>query len=158
MTHDIAWRAKARQEAKRGTVFTETDEKRLQMESPMLKQRPKHLDLAKIRLPLPGIVSILHRVSGAALFLSLPVLIYLLHGSLSSAESFESYRALIANPLAKLVLLGLLWAYLHHACAGTRFLFLDIHKGVDLPTARATARIVLIVSLALTLILGVALW
>jgi len=124
----------------------------------MQKQRPKHLDVAKIRLPVPGIVSILHRVSGAALFLSLPVLIYLLHGSLSSAESFDNYRGLIANPFSKLILIGLLWAYLHHVCAGIRFLFLDMHKGLELATARATAKTVLVVSLALTVVLGVALW
>jgi len=124
----------------------------------MQKQRPKHLDLARIRLPVPGIVSILHRVSGAALFLSLPVLIYLLQGSLSCAQDFERYRALMAFPLAKLVLLGLLWAILHHGCAGIRFLFLDVHKGVDLAAARATAKAVLVVSLALTAILGALLW
>ncbi|MBV8048726.1 MAG: succinate dehydrogenase, cytochrome b556 subunit [Paludibacterium sp.] len=124
----------------------------------MQKQRPKHLDVAKIRLPVPGIVSILHRVSGVALFLFLPVLIYLLQGSLSSAESFDSFRILIANPLVKLVLIGLLWAFLHHACAGIRFLFLDMHKGLELATARATAKTVLVVSLALTVILGVAVW
>ncbi|AXK38121.1 succinate dehydrogenase, cytochrome b556 subunit [Crenobacter cavernae] len=124
----------------------------------MQKQRPKHLDLMTIRLPVPGIVSILHRVSGVALFLSLPLLIYLLAGSLSSAESFESYRAVVAHPLMKLVLLGLMWAYLHHFCAGIRFLFLDIHKGLELETARATAKAVLGVSLALTVVLGVFLW
>lgn len=124
----------------------------------MQKQRPKHLDLAKIRLPIPGIVSILHRISGVALFFSLPLLIYLLHGSLSSAESFETYRAVVGNPLMKLVLFGLLWAYMHHFCAGIRFLFLDIHKGLELQTARATAKTVVAVSLALTVVLGVALW
>lgn len=124
----------------------------------MQKQRPKHLDLAKIRLPIPGIVSILHRISGVALFFSLPLLIYLLHGSLSSAESFETYRAVVGNSLMKLVLLGLLWAYMHHFCAGIRFLFLDIHKGLELQTARATAKTVVAVSLALTVVLGVALW
>lgn len=124
----------------------------------MHKQRPKYLDVSKIRLPVPGIVSILHRVSGAALFLSLPILIYLLQGSLSSAENFDNYRTLIANPLAKLVLLGVLWAFLHHLCAGIRFLLLDMHKGLELATARATAKLVLLVSLALTAILGVALW
>jgi succinate dehydrogenase / fumarate reductase cytochrome b subunit len=124
----------------------------------MQKQRPKHLDLAKIRLPIPGIVSILHRVSGVALFLSLPLLLYFFKGTLSTAEAFESFRALVGNPLVKLVLLGLLWAYLHHFCAGIRFLFLDIHKGVELQTARATAKTVLVVSIALTVILGVALW
>jgi succinate dehydrogenase / fumarate reductase cytochrome b subunit len=126
--------------------------------SHMQKQRPKHLDLATIRLPIPGIVSILHRVSGVALFFSLPLLIYLLHGSLSSAESFETYRAVVAHPLMKIILIGLLWAYMHHFCAGIRFLFLDIHKGLELQTARATAKTVVVVSLALTLILGVALW
>lgn len=124
----------------------------------MQKQRPKHLDLAKIRLPIPGIVSILHRISGVALFFSLPLLIYLLHGSLSSADSFETFRAVVGHPLMKLVLLGLLWAYMHHFCAGIRFLFLDIHKGLELQTARATAKTVVAVSLALTVVLGVALW
>ncbi|CUA86466.1 MULTISPECIES: succinate dehydrogenase, cytochrome b556 subunit [Gulbenkiania] len=124
----------------------------------MQKQRPKHLDLAKIRLPVPGIVSILHRVSGVALFLSLPLLIYLLQGSLSSAEDFERYRAMVGHPLMKLVLIGLLWALLHHLCAGIRFLFLDIHKGLELQTARATAKAVLVVSLVLTAVLGVLVW
>ena len=124
----------------------------------MQKQRPKHLDLAKIRLPVPGIVSILHRVSGVALFLSLPLLIYLLQGSLSSAEDFEHYRAMVGHPLMKLVLIGLLWALLHHLCAGIRFLFLDIHKGLELQTARATAKAVLVVSLVLTAVLGVLVW
>lgn len=125
----------------------------------MQKQRPKHLDLAKIRLPIPGIVSILHRISGVALFFFLPFLIYLLHGSLSSAEAFETYRAVVANPLIKLVLLGLLWAFLHHFCAGIRFLLLDMHKGLELETARATAKSVIVVSLLMTVIVGgIALW
>ncbi|NDV11717.1 succinate dehydrogenase, cytochrome b556 subunit [Crenobacter caeni] len=124
----------------------------------MQKQRPKHLDLAKIRLPVPGIVSILHRVSGVALFLSLPLLMYLFAGSLSSAADFETFRAVIAHPLMKLVLIGFLWAYLHHFCAGIRFLFLDVHKGLELETARATAKAVLAVSLTLTVILGVLVW
>jgi succinate dehydrogenase / fumarate reductase, cytochrome b subunit len=124
----------------------------------MQKQRPKYLDVGKIRLPVPGIVSILHRVSGAALFLALPIVIYLLQGSLGSAETFDSFHAVVSHPLAKLVLLGLMWAFLHHACAGIRFLFLDMHKGLELATARATAKAVLTVSLVLTVILGVALW
>nr|WP_294864208.1 succinate dehydrogenase, cytochrome b556 subunit [uncultured Pseudogulbenkiania sp.] len=124
----------------------------------MQKQRPKHLDLAKIRLPIPGIVSILHRISGVALFFSLPLLIYLLHGTLSSAEAFDAYRAVVSHPLMKLVLIGLLWAFMHHFCAGIRFLFLDVHKGLELQTARATAKSVIVISLTLTVILGVVLW
>lgn len=123
----------------------------------LTKQRPKHLDLAQIRLPLPGFVSILHRVSGAALFLSLPFLLYLFASSVGSPESFDSYKAVVSHPLVKLVLLGLLWSYLHHFCAGIRYLFLDLDKGVDLPAARASAWTVLAVSLPLTLILGVIL-
>ena len=120
----------------------------------MQKQRPKHLDLPKIRLPLPGVVSILHRISGAALFLALPAIIWLLQGTLSSAEGFECYKAVVGNPLVKLVLLGLLWAFMHHAAAGVRFLALNMHKGTELHTARATAQAVLVVSLALTVVVG----
>ena len=122
------------------------------------KKRPKHLDLPKIRLPLPGFVSILHRVSGAALFLSTPFLLYLLQLSLDSPESFESFKAVVGHPLVKLVLLGLVWALLHHLCAGIRFLALDLHMGVALRPARSSAVAVLAVSLILTVILGIRLW
>lgn len=120
--------------------------------------RPKHLALWQIRLPLPGIVSIMHRVSGAALFAAIPFLLYALEGSLSSAERYEAFRACIANPLVKLFLLGVLWAFLHHACAGVRYLLMDVHVGVDLPAARLSAKLVLVVSLALTALIGVLTW
>jgi succinate dehydrogenase / fumarate reductase cytochrome b subunit len=81
-------------------------------------------------------------------------LLYLLDASLSSAERFDALRQTLAQPLAKLVLLGLLWAFLHHLFAGIRYLFLDVDKGVDLATARATSAAVLAVSLALTALLG----
>jgi len=123
----------------------------------MTKRRPKYLDLAQIRLPLPGFVSILHRLSGAALFLALPFLLYLFAGSVGSPETFDSIKEVTAHPLVKLILLGLLWSYLHHFCAGIRYLFLDLDKGVDLPAARASAWTVLAVSLPLTLVLGVIL-
>lgn len=122
------------------------------------KQRPKFLALNEIRLPLPGIVSILHRVSGVGLFLMLPFLLYLLDRSLGSPESFAAYKSVVGNPLVKLLLLGLLWAYMHHFCAGIRFLLLDLHKGIDLQSARKSSRIVLIVSIALTVLIGVKLW
>jgi succinate dehydrogenase / fumarate reductase cytochrome b subunit len=127
-------------------------------EATVRKQRPKHLALNQIKQPLPAIVSILHRISGAGLFLLLPFLLYLLDRSLGSAETFETFSAVVGHPLAKLLLLGLLWAYLHHFCAGIRFLLLDLHKGGDLPAARMSSKIVLGVSIALTLIIGVTLW
>lgn len=122
------------------------------------KQRPKFLNLAEIRLPLPGFVSILHRVSGALLFLCLPLLLWLFGSSLGSEQSFATYKETVSNPLLKLILLGLLWAYLHHFCAGIRFLLLDIHQGLELQAARRSAGIVLAVSLFLTLVIGVRLW
>ncbi len=124
----------------------------------MQKQRPKHLDIPKIRMPIPAVVSILHRVSGAAMFLTLPLVIWLLEGTLSSAESFDCYQSAVGNPLVKLILIGLLWAFMHHAFAGIRFVLLDVHKGIDLHSARATAKGVMVVSLALTAIVGALLW
>ena len=122
------------------------------------KERPKHLDLRVIKQPIPAIASILHRVSGAGLFLMLPFLIYLLQLSLESPQSFETFKAVAGHPLAKLVLLGLLWAFLHHFCMGIRILLLDLNMGTDLQPARASAKAVLAISLALTVILGVQLW
>lgn len=122
------------------------------------KRRPKYLNLFEIKLPLPGYVSILHRISGAGLFLCLPLLIYLLQLSLASPESFAGLKAIVGHPLVKLILLGLIWAYLHHFCMGIRVLLIDVHVGVDKPKARASAVTVLVVSLALTAMAGVALW
>jgi succinate dehydrogenase / fumarate reductase cytochrome b subunit len=122
------------------------------------KERPKHLDLRVIKQPLPAIASILHRVSGAGLFLMLPFLILLLQFSLESPQSFEAFRAVVGHPLAKLVLTGLLWAFLHHFCMGIRILLLDLNIGTDLKPARSSTWVVMVVSLALTAILGVKLW
>lgn len=124
----------------------------------MKKERPKHLDLRVIKQPLPAIASILHRISGAGLFLMLPFLILLFQLSLESPKSFEDFRAVVGHPLAKLVLTGLLWAFLHHFCMGIRILLLDLNMGTDLKPARASAKAVLAISLALTAILGVKLW
>ena len=124
----------------------------------MQKPRPKHLDLIRIRLPLPGIVSILHRVSGAALFLSLGFLLYLFQASLAAPEGFAAFKGLVAQPLVKLVLIGLLWAFLHHLCAGIRYFALDLDFGTDLAPARTSSTAVLVVSIVLTVVLGVKLW
>ncbi len=125
----------------------------------MIKPRPVYLNLAQIRLPLPGFVSILHRVSGAVLFIvGIPLTLYALRDSLGSPEAFARLSAFFAHPLAKLVLIGLIWAYLHHFCAGIRFLLLDLDQGMELKQARQSSVIVLVASLALTLIIGARLW
>jgi len=118
------------------------------------KKRPKNLDLPSIRLPLPGILSILHRISGAVLFLLLPVLLWLFQQSLASPETYAVAKAVTGNILVKLILLGLIWLYMHHFCAGIRYLLLDLHKGIDLESARLSSKIVFGVSIALTVIVG----
>ena len=128
------------------------------MSETTVRKRPKHLALHQIRLPLPGIVSILHRVSGAGLFLMLPLLLWLFDRSLGSATAYDAYREAVSHPLLKLVLFGLLWAYLHHFCAGIRFLLLDLHVGSDLQAGRRSSVAVMVVSIVLTLVIGVALW
>ncbi len=124
----------------------------------MTKQRPKHLALHEIRLPLAGFASILHRIIGAGLFLMLPLLIWLLQLSLGSTQaSVELFAAITGNWLVKLILLGLIWAFLHHFCMGIRILLIDIHVGVEREQARSSAMTVMVVSLALTAIFGLKL-
>ncbi len=122
------------------------------------KERPKHLDLRVIRQPIPAIASILHRIGGMGMFLLLPFLLYLLQLSLGSAEDFEAFKAVAGHPLAKLVFIGLLWAFLHHFLMGIRILFLDLNIATDLKPARATAKAVVALSLVLTVLLGALLW
>lgn len=111
--------------------------------------------IARYRMPLAAHVSILHRVSGALMFLvGLPFVLYLFQQSLVSELSFENYRAVVSHWFAKLVLLALAWAYLHHFCAGIRFLILDLHVGVAKEQARTSASVVLGVSLVLTLLVA----
>ncbi len=115
--------------------------------------------IAQYRLPLAGLVSIAHRVSGALLFLvGLPFLLYLFQQSITSEVSFESYRATVSGVFPRLVLLALIWAYLHHFCAGIRYLFLDLHVGVEKEQARTSASVVFGVSLALTVVVALKLF
>lgn len=124
----------------------------------MQKQRPVYLDIHSIRLPIPGIASILHRLSGVILFVSIPIVLCLFGGTLSDAEKFQNYQNFVANPLVKIALIVLLWAFLHHALAGIRFLLLDAHKGIELKSARMSAKIVVIAAVVLAVVLGVVLW
>ena len=118
------------------------------------RARPKHLDLTKIRLPLPGWVSIMHRVSGAALFVALPMLLWLLDKSLTTEVGYDRLAVIFSMWWVKLALFLLLWGYLHHFCAGIRYLFLDVHIGIDLASARATAGAVYFVSVPVALLAG----
>ena len=129
------------------------------MADPTVKtNRPLWYNVSPLNLPIPGLVSIFHRVSGLGLFLGLFWLLYLLDASLASEESFAKFKSLVSHPLAKLFLLGFLWAFLHHFCAGIRFLLLDIHLGSTLEAARKSSVAVFAVSLILTVIFGARLW
>jgi succinate dehydrogenase / fumarate reductase cytochrome b subunit len=114
--------------------------------------------LIKYRLPWAGKVSILHRISGAALFLLLPFILYLFDQSLASELSFMQFQAFTDHFLVKLICLGLIWSFLHHFCAGIRYLLLDLEIGVEKIAAQKSAIIVLTVSLALTAAVGAKLF
>ena len=124
----------------------------------MNNNRPKFLALHQIKLPLPGMVSILHRASGALLFLSLPFLLWMLQCSLRSIETYTRLSEALHHPLGKLFLLGVVWAFLHHFCAGIRYLAIDLQLASSLARARSSSKWVLAVSLALTASFGVWLW
>jgi succinate dehydrogenase / fumarate reductase, cytochrome b subunit len=132
------------------------------LKTPVRKPRPKYLNLQalifEIRLPVTGWVSILHRISGALLFVALVWLLWMLDLSLSSEAAFEKIKHYAGRWPVKLSLLVLVWAYCHHFCAGIRYLFLDLDKGVDRETARLTSWIVLAASLTLAAVLGWKLW
>jgi succinate dehydrogenase / fumarate reductase cytochrome b subunit len=126
---------------------------------PQPAARPVYLHLLRIRMPIPSVVSFLHRVTGALLLVfGIPFLLAGVEASLGSDEAYAALRATLAQPLCKLVLLGLAWAFLHHLCAGIRHLLLDVHVGVDLEPARRSSVIVFVVSLALTLAVAAKLW
>jgi succinate dehydrogenase / fumarate reductase, cytochrome b subunit len=125
------------------------------------KIRPKYLSLPTLtfHLPVPGWVSILHRVSGALLvFPFVAWLLFMLDASLASEQGFERTRAYLQLPLVKLGVLVFIWAYAHHFCAGIRFLLLDINRGIELRQARLSSVLVLVISLALTAWFGARLW
>jgi succinate dehydrogenase / fumarate reductase cytochrome b subunit len=128
------------------------------------KARPKYLSLPailfEIRMPLPAWVSILHRISGLLLFFPFAAwLLYLLDASLASEAGFEKIRGhYLQMPVVKLALLLFAWSFIHHFCAGVRFLLLDLDRGTDLRPARASSAVVLVASLLLTALVAVKLW
>jgi len=117
------------------------------------------------RLPPAGVVSILHRVSGALMFLLLPFVIWLFDQSVTSEMSFEVFASafvagigFVPGWFVKLVVLALVWAYLHHAIAGVRHLWMDATHSVTKEQGRSTAIATLVLSVVLTLALGAKLF
>ena len=115
----------------------------------MHRQRPFFLDLLAIRLPIGGVVSIMHRASGAFLSLAIPCLLYTLMLSLRSPEDFARVQAFFGGGLGWLIGLGTLWALLHHFFAGLRHLGFDIGWGEEKMRARLTAKLAMAAAIAL---------
>lgn len=110
----------------------------------MTDQRPVYLNLIKIRLPLPGIISFAHRVTGVVLFLALPFAVYLLDLSIESEQSFAKVQQILNQPVMLFVQILLLWSLAHHFFAGIRFLLIDAEIGVEKSSARLASWLVLL--------------
>jgi len=110
--------------------------------------RPFFLNLLKIRLPIPGIVSIFHRISGVFLFLAIPCFVYLLDLSLQGEQGFHQATDLLSLPVVKLILLILIWSLVHHLFAGIRFLLTDFDIGLSKGQSIKTAWLVIIAEVA----------
>lgn len=119
------------------------------------KNRPKNLNLMTIRLPINALVSILHRATGCALFLSLPLILLALQWSLMTETHYQTVANILNWLGFKLILIGLVWAFSHHFFAGLRHLAMDVHWMTTLMKARYTSKIVLALGMMTTLIFAV---
>jgi succinate dehydrogenase / fumarate reductase, cytochrome b subunit len=138
--------------------------------SEIAKERPVYrnihvTEIIKYRLPLAGIVSILHRVSGALMFLLMPLVIWMFDTSVSSQVSYDLFASafnvglgVVPGWLLKLVVLALIWAYLHHFIAGVRHLWMDMYHTVSKEQGRSSAVTTLVLSVLLTVVLGAKLF
>jgi succinate dehydrogenase / fumarate reductase cytochrome b subunit len=118
--------------------------------------RPKYYDLNLLNLPVPGLVSIFHRITGVTMFLFLiPLTLYALQMSLTNETGFAEIQKCFAMPIVKLITIGFIWAFMHHLCAGIRYLLLDLHIGIALAPARLSAKIVLVAGILATAIFAV---
>lgn len=114
--------------------------------------------IVRYRLPAAGIVSILHRISGALLFVLLPFILFLFDKSITSEISFGFMQGYVSHPLVKLAILVVVWGYLQHFCAGIRHLVMDLHIGLSKQEAATSAKVVLVVSLLLTALVALKLF
>lgn len=120
-------------------------------------KRPVYLNLFKIRLPVGGILSILHRATGAFLVLLLPIALYILQRSLQDPAAYAEIDVQVASPLGRMVILVIVWVFAQHFFSGIRHLLLDIGIGDDKPAARRNAWLAFAASLTVVAITGVCL-
>ncbi|MCK5359373.1 MAG: succinate dehydrogenase, cytochrome b556 subunit [Gammaproteobacteria bacterium] len=120
--------------------------------------RPVFLNLLQIRLPLGGVLSIMHRVSGVFLVLAIPVLIYFLQLLNGGGESFAQAQALLQTLSGKLVLTLITWILIQHSMSGIRHLLMDLDFSYDKHVARTTARVAFACSSILIVVTGILIW
>ena len=120
---------------------------------PQVDSRPVYLNLLRIRLPIAGVMSIAHRLSGVLMVLMIPLGLYLLERSMSSPEGFAQTRALFAGTFVRAIMLLALWGLLHHLFAGIRYLLIDVDVGVHKPVYRYTAWLVMIAAPVVAILL-----
>lgn len=115
-------------------------------------------EVMNYRQPFSAIVSIMHRFSGFLLFIALPFILYLLQESIRSEISFAHFQGIASHPLAKLVILALVWGYMHHFLAGIRHLVMDTHVGLDKDSARKSAIGVLVITWVVVIVVALKLF
>jgi succinate dehydrogenase / fumarate reductase cytochrome b subunit len=122
-------------------------------------------DIVSYRLPPAGVVSILHRVSGAIMFLLMPFIIWMFDTSVTSEISYDEFTSVfnagcgfVPGWFFKLIALGLIWAYLQHFIAGVRHLIMDATHSVSKEQGHSSAVITLALSVGLTVVLGAKLF
>ena len=121
--------------------------------------RPVNLDIGTIKLPITAYASILHRISGIAIFVGMAVLLCLLDSSLESAESFNTVKMTLSdNFLLKLIVWLVLCGLIYHTCAGVKHLIMDLGIGESLEGGKKGAIIVLVVAPVLMLLAGIWIW
>lgn len=121
------------------------------------KKRPVYLNLFKIRLPVGGILSILHRATGAFLVLLLPIALYILQRSLQDPAAYAEIAAQAATIIGRIVVLVIVWVFAQHFFSGVRHLLLDIGIGDSKPAARRNAWLAFAASLTVVALTGVCL-
>lgn len=124
----------------------------------MIKKRPVNLDLTSLRYPPMAIVSILHRISGLVIFLLLPIILYFLHLSLHSEQTFSTLQAWSAHSCFKLTFWVFCTAMIYHVLAGIRHLSMDFGLGETVAAGRVSALMVILLAVLLAVILGIYLW
>ncbi len=121
------------------------------------KNRPVFLNLARIRLPIGGVVSILHRASGVVLVLMLPPLLYGLQQSLSGPAEYAAITARLSTLPVRIIALTLLWIFAQHLFSGIRHLLFDLDIGLDKQPARRLAWLSLAAAALVVVIAGACL-